>query len=70
MDDEFDIEPCRGITNPDIEHYVRKRNKVRNKVMKKIKVKEKQETEMGQFDGSLFDGLDSDEQSKESEQSE
>ena len=50
---KFDLAPCRGITNPDVEHRVRKRGKVRNKAMKKTKVIAKKNSDMERFDGSF-----------------
>jgi hypothetical protein len=58
---KFDLAPCRGITNPDIEHRVRKRGKVRNKAMKKTKVIAKKAKAMESFDGSFCEDLASEE---------
>jgi len=52
---KFDLEPCRGITNPDTEHRVRKRGKVRNKAMKKTKVINKKQGQLDNFDGNFCD---------------
>lgn len=50
---KFDIEPCRGITNPDKESHIRTRAKVRRKNIKKIEDKKDKENKDKEFGSRL-----------------
>jgi hypothetical protein len=50
---KFDIEPCRGVTNPDQKSHIRVRAKVRKNNRDKIENKQKKENDKNEFGSDL-----------------
>jgi hypothetical protein len=51
---KFDIEPCRGITDPDKESHIRVRSKIRKENRDKIEKKQQNEQDKKEFTDKFY----------------